>query len=445
MAFFGPVALGPAARPGDDPGERAACDAEALALMAAHASMPGYSLAMTRLLNGWSHVCCCEGAISAWHELLERHIDDAQGCGDDALRTLCLGWLGNVRMFHGDVAGSLAILDRASAIGRAAGAREALACVTAWRALTLLELGPIGDAIACAQGLEQGDTERRAAPYAHAKTQGMLAIAFCLGGQFAAAREVSERLIAFGRDNGNCRASAFGHQGMSTCWLLQLDCDRAVREAQAGASASRDDLFTAMNQIVAASAAMAAMGPRDALRLCDEWMPYLDRHESRWFGVRMRPVQCSARIALGEFSAGLHDLMACVDDRVTKQIGLSGSFAELNLMATLVAIARREGRPSLRALLGNPWFTFTQAPFAARRAAAQITQVRADAAAAGRWGYTNLVDLADGRLQAHLGRLDAARECLARIDARRREAGLGDRPKAVREWADEIDRRAAGR
>jgi len=415
---------------------------EAYALLRQSPMLPLRSRALTRLLNAWSHVYYYEGAISAWHELLERHLDDAESCGDDALRTLYLGWLGNVRMFRGDVGGSLAILDRASAIGRAVGAREALAHVTAWRAFTLFETGRLDEAIAHAQSLEQTEAERESAPYAFSKTQGMLAIAFVFGGQFAAARQIAERLITFGRTSGNCRAAAFGHQGMASYWLMLLDFERAACEAEAGIAVARDDLFASMNQVVAAMAAMAAMRPADALRICHSCMPYLERHKNRWFDVRLRPVQCSAQIALGEMSAGLRGLLAVVSGHDARQIASSGSFAELDLALTLVAIARRDVRPTLKALLANPWFTFIQAPFAARKAARLIGQLRARYGAANLPGIMCLVDLADGRLLVHRGMINAARACLARIDKCRREAGLDDRPDALQALAEEIERRA---
>jgi class 3 adenylate cyclase/tetratricopeptide (TPR) repeat protein len=415
----------------------------AYALLSDHPALPSRGRALTRLLNAWSHVFYYEGAISAWRELLERHLDDAERCGDDALRTLYLGWVGNVRMFHGDVAGSIAILDRASAIGRVAGARDALAYVTAWRAFTLFELGRFAEAIDCARSLDQTEAERGAAPYAFAKTQGMLAIALVLMGQFGAAREAAEQLIAFGRTTGNCRAAAFGHQGMASYWMMLLDFDRSGREAEAGVAVSRDDLFVSMNQVVAATAALSAMRQEDALRICSAWMPYLERNENRWFGVRLRPVQCSARIALGDFSAGLRELRATVDDRFTTQIASSGSFAELFLALTWVAVARRDTQPPLKALLANPWFTFTQAPLAAHRAARLIARLRSKYEAEGRWGSMNLIELADARLRAHRGDVAGARDCLARIESRRREAGLDDRPAALQALADEIARRAA--
>lgn len=63
--------------------------------------------------------------------------------------------------------------------------------------------------------------------------------------------------------------------------------------------------------------------------------------------------------------------------------------------------------------------------------------------AAGQWGTMNLIELAEARLRVHRGDVAAARDGLARIEARRREAGLDDRPAALQALAEEIERRAA--
>lgn len=63
------------------------------------------SLFIARLLNAWSQLHYYQGTINPWIELLEKHLDDAQRCGDAATLVLYLGWLGNARYFQGNFPG----------------------------------------------------------------------------------------------------------------------------------------------------------------------------------------------------------------------------------------------------------------------------------------------------------------------------------------------------
>jgi hypothetical protein len=112
---------------------------------------------------------------------------------------------------------------------------------------------------------------------------------------------------------------------------------------------------------------------------------------------------------------------------------------EIFLLLTYASIARFDVRPSLGAILRNPWFVFTQAPFAARKARALIERLRAQADAQGMRGYLGLIDLGEGRLLAHQGKRAQARATLERIRRRLMEAGVEHVPAPVAALAAEID------
>ena len=58
----------------------------------------------------------------------------------------------------------------------------------------------------------------------------------------------------------------------------------------------------------------------------------------------------------------------------------------------------------LSALVLNPWFIFTQAPFAARKARVLIERLRVDLPAMNLSGMLGLIDLTDARLLVHQGK-----------------------------------------
>jgi class 3 adenylate cyclase len=145
---------------------------EAYALIADGVRTPQQSRMLAELLVAWSHVHYCDGTIGEWHRQLEKHLVDAERCGDCAVLAIYLGWLGNSRAFHGDMLGSLQVLDRALEVARSAQAHDAIAHVLAWRTYSLLERGRLAEAVQSAQSIEQNEEEMRANPYPYFKGNG---------------------------------------------------------------------------------------------------------------------------------------------------------------------------------------------------------------------------------------------------------------------------------
>jgi len=411
----------------------------AYALTSTSAEVQQRSRTLTHLLNAWSHVHYYAGTIGEWRQLLEKHLPDAERCGDPATLSMYLGWLGNVRAFNGDFRASLDSLDRGLEVGTAAQAREALAYVTGWRSFTLFELGRLAEAIRSAESLDQTEAERRRAPYPFVKNQCALALALAISGAFRRAREIAQRVLEFGRASGNASAEAFGHYVLAAHWMLVLDYERAESSARAGAAAAKDPLFRAGTNGYRAVALLAGMQVGPALELCSEWLPYLERNANRWFTLQVAPVRYAAEVASGQLSAGMQRLLTCLRDAQATGSVSSGSLIEFNLLSTYVSIARLDVKPPLGVLLRNPWFVTTQAPFAARKARALIDRLRAAYTAAGAHGALNTVDLCEARLQARRRDKVGARAILDRLAARLRDEGIDPLPPAVRAVEVEIE------
>jgi hypothetical protein len=112
--------------------------------------------------------------------------------------------------------------------------------------------------------------------------------------------------------------------------------------------------------------------------------------------------------------------------------------SEVFLLHTYVTIARRDVKPTVGSLIRNPWFVFTQAPFAARKARQLIDRLRIDCELKNTRGYLGLVDLFEGRLLAHQGKKQQAKEVVERIRCRLDEAGIESIPAPVAELMAEI-------
>lgn len=393
---------------------------------------------LAELLIAWSQVHYYQGAIGKWHRLLEQHLGDAERCADLALRAMYLGWLGNVRLFHGDVRGSIDVLDRALELGRSVQARDALAHVQAWRVFTLFELGRAGEAKLAAESLDQTDEERRDSPYPYIKSQGGLVLVLAAAGELRRARRIGQELVEFGRANGSARAEAMGHYCLANCWRYAHDYERAAASAEAGMVAARDPLFRAMNAIFLGAALLFCKRAAAARDICNAWLPYLETNANYYFGLILRGLHDVGELAGGRASSGMRGLMAAILDLRARDMQWSASAYERVLLGIYVGAACKDGEATLGAVLRNPWFAFTQAPFAARKARALIERLRGELPARHLRGALDLLDLYDGRLLVRQGKKTQAQGCLARIQQHLRDAGVGDLPAPVATLASEI-------
>ena len=355
-------------------------------------STQGRRRALAELLASWSQVHYYNGTIGEWRRLLEHHSADVEGCGEPALQASYQGWLGNARAFNGDFVGSLEALDRALALGRSAQAEDAVAHAMAWRAFTVCELGRITDGIQAAESVNQSAQEILASPYPFLKSQGALALALAWKGDLRRARGVAERLIEFGRSSGNARALSLGHFSLGIHWLLALDFQRAAQVTSAGIDAAKDPLFRSANALILSLALAADMSIDETLSVCEVWQPYLQRNENHWFGLLMSQVRACMRLAQGELSNGFRVLLAGPEACRARQMMSVTSLVEAFLALTYVSISRMDIKPSISAVVRNPWFIVTQAPFATRRAVAVITRLRGELEQKDLGGMLGLVD-----------------------------------------------------
>lgn len=410
----------------------------------AYALLPGGALTATqcrtlaKLLIAWSQVHYYQGTIGQWHQLLEKHLRDAECCDDAAVLALYLGWLGNVRNFVGDMRGSIEVLDRALSLGQSVQAREAIAYVQAWRVFPLFELGRVAEAIRTAESLDQTEEERRNSPYPYVKCRGGLAIALELSGELRRARDVADELIAFGRASGSARAEAMGHYSLAMYWCLTFGYERAAASAQAGIDAAKDPLFRALNACALSLALLRTRRVANALDVCSEWLPFLESNSNYYFGQPMRLVRDASELAGGRLSDGLRNILAGMLDLQVRDMRTTAGIVQSALLNIHVAVVCKDVKPTLGVLMRNPWFVFTQAPFAAHKARGLIERLRVELQERNLSGLLGLVDLHEGRLLAHQGKKEQAQECFERIQRRLRDAGVDQVPAPVAELAAEI-------
>jgi len=415
---------------------------EAYALIAEGDRTPAQCRVLAQLLIAWSQVHYYDGTIGDWVRLLEKHLADAERCGDAPVLALYLGWLGNVRGFHGDLRGSLEALDRALEVGRVADSRDAIAHALAWQTFTLYDSGRVADAIRAAQSLTRSDEENRDNPYPYIKCLGGLGVALVASGELRRSREVALELIEFGRASGNARAEAMGNWVLAWQQMTALDYERAAATAQQGIDAARDPMF-ASGIASAQAASLSAIKRFDAAaQLCDAWLPVLSQFENFWLLGPMRRVQAMIALASGQLSTGMRGILGGIHELQSRGYVASAGFNEAILLMTYASIARQDLKPALGAIVRNPWFVFTQAPFAARNARRLIDRLRAEFERDDLRGFLNLVDLGEGRLLVHQRNKVQAAVCLKRIRLRLREGEIAHDPGPVVALAAEIERLA---
>ena len=295
----------------------------------------------------------------------------------------------------------------------------------------MLLCGRIADAIRSAESVKQSEVEIRSNPYPHFKSQDGLNQALAIFGDLRRARDTADGLVEFASVTGSARVASLAYVGLSSYWLLALDFERAVNAARSGIAGSKDPLYGSTNAIYEAVALAADLRFVEAVRLVDDWLPYAERSENHLATTWMKATRASADIALGRLSMGMRSVISAPQRHREAGWEMLAVGSEVFLLHTYVTIARRDVKPTGGSLIRNPWFVFTQAPFAARNARQLIDRLRIECELKNTRGYLGLVDLFEGRLLAHQGKKQQAKEIVERIRRRLDEAGVESTPAPV--------------
>jgi class 3 adenylate cyclase/tetratricopeptide (TPR) repeat protein len=406
-------------------------------LLAEH-ERAGREAMLTELLVEWSLVFYYRAWIADWIRLLEKHRPEAERCPNPGLKAMYLGWLGNVRVFHGDARGSLESLERALTLGQECGDRTAVAYATAWLTHTLVALGRVDEARRCGESYEQTDRERLEHPYPYLKARGGLASSYAGSGRHVEALAIARELIEFGQALGNTRCEAMGHAQEAFCLLLLLDFERAMEAADRAIASTADVVFKTNGVIFKGLALLMTSRFQEADELLAAWLPEMERNEDRFFGDMGRGIRAPTDAALGDLSNGMRAWTALIGDYRDREWLGHAFMNEAGLVFTYVSTARMDLNPGVAALLRNPWFVFTQAPFAARKARRLIEKLRLEAERLGGQGFGVWLDFFEARLLSHQKKKDEAHALLGRIRSTLREAGVEREPEAIAALAAEV-------
>jgi hypothetical protein len=248
---------------------------------------------------------------------------------------------------------------------------------------------------------------------------------------------VAQELIAFGLATGNARAQSLGHWCMAFFWSA-ADPERCVEGARAAMDAAKDPFYKSMNANPLASALMVEGRFAEVLDLCRQWLSYFETNANRSQAAYLRAYFHAARIADGDLSEGLRGLLAGIADTKARQQLLGVTAGELTHMIVLVLVACKGARPRLGVLARNPWFVFTQVPFAAGKAAALIEHLRIELPRRHQSGYLPYVDLYEALLCVAQGKSARARECLQCYRQYLHNAGIVQVPAPVAKIEAEI-------
>lgn len=393
---------------------------------------------LAELLVEWSHVHYYDGTIDEWHRLMETHRSDVQGCSDTPLRTLYMGWLGNVRLFRADPRGALEVIDRALDESGASAPQHVTAYLLAWRAHALMSLGHHEEAAGSAQAVALLNESAHPTSYARIKSEVCRSRLLAYKGDLQESRRIAQRLIEVGTVSGNARASAQGHAAMHSYWMLALDFERAAAAAVEGMRAARDPTFIAMNAMWATAALTIDMRFTEAQRLCDRHLAFLMEGGNHWFGRPMLAARDVIAMSRGRLSAGMRAALASVEWARNRGWDETRFYSEVYLLLIYVSLARREPAARPFDLLRNPWFVTLQALFASRHAKRLLQLLRSEVATRGIHGFDGLMDLAEARLLAHRRQTAAAQLILERMRARLRGFGIEHEPAPLAQLAREI-------
>lgn len=147
-------------------------------------------------------------------------------------------------------------------------------------------------------------------------------------------------------------------------------------------------------------------------------------------------------LGMEKLSKGLRDFRHWLQVIGNRGFVYSRALADNGLLSIYTAVACGDAKVQLKILLRNPWFVFSQAPFAARWARALVQRLRMEFFERDAAGLLTNVELCDGRLLLRQGKSLEARQCLDRILSRLQQAGIDHIPAPIAVLAVELEQRA---
>ena len=398
---------------------------------------PQQDSALIGLLNEWSLVHYYRDRIDDWMVLLARHVADAERVADPTLTSMYLGWYGNALLFHGDIAQSRVILERALTVGETAGECDGVLHARAWRVHTLGMAGQFREALAFGETIEHRPEDVARNPYPMIKARGGIAYCATAVGDIGRAREEAQLMIAYGQASGNARAEAFGCQ-QESCWrLYSLDFAGAAAAGQRGLAAARDEVFRASCATYTAFALMSN-GDDDAFEaVLDTAFPKYRDLGDFWHGSPLGALDAARAMAHGDLSAGMRSFIASTADARRRGYGYFVLNYEIVAARLHVMTARREVKARLSSIMRNPWFVARHAIPAARIAAWELDRLRAFAQVEAP-GFLGLIELSRTELYSHLKRRKDALDALDDLHRFIERTGLEATPTAVTRIEQEL-------
>jgi class 3 adenylate cyclase len=394
--------------------------------------------ALTDLLIAWSQVHYYNGTIRSWRSLLEKHLTDAQTCGDASLLVRYMGWLGNVRCFSGQFTEGLQLLEQAHAMATQADAQDDLAIISGWYAFTLVEALRFDEAATLVENTQFGAEHTTQPSYFYAKARAAQAFALLMKSDFVAAREILTELAAHGRRTGNSRAESIAEHFLGIMSWLLLDFDAAIEHGNAGQACARDPLFASMNSLNAVIGHLLKLETKRAHQLSNPQQAYIVENENNWTGLQSQFAHAAAEMAEGNLSDGLRKFQSMNASLPDRGMMATDAMSSALLVCLYTTIARFDIIPSAAQLATNPWFVFTQAPLAIPKTRTLSNRVRSQAAQSGSTGVTLMIDFSEARLLARMQRKKKAARLLKLVQDGLRAAGVEQDPAAVKELAAQL-------
>jgi class 3 adenylate cyclase len=376
----------------------------AYALLTGHGAAAADDRALVDLLNHWSLVFYYTGNCREWRRLLEAHHAAAERLAEPAVLGLYEGWWGMLLFFCDEYAASLAHLERAVGLARAAGSDRVLAYAESWLGWTLAFVGRPAEALEVAEHAMALGRRLADEPYLTFKPLGAIGFAAAADGDLPRARRAGEELLAIGARTANPRAAMLGHFSLAFAHMIALEPERAVAAAERARAVAPDATYRALSSMYHALALAFARRWAEAGSVVGEVLPVVERLGLGQVVYWLRYVEAVAALGRGEAGRGMAGLE-------TLRRTAPSPWAEVNLhqtLATLYAwIARREIRGDASLLVRHPGFVLRHV-LPARRQARTYLERLADDPPHGYRGYRGLALLELARLHAHLGEREAA-------------------------------------
>ena len=337
-----------------------------------------YDEELVDLILDWAPLFYYQARLLELDELLDKHQDIVDRLDSERRRMWWLVWRGHAAGFKLDQTDNMAQLDEAVEIATSLGDDTGLAYAKTWKIWGHFVAGRPAEAVQVFETIKDWAKENRLEdPYPYFKSHCTAAFAMAFSGRMDGIDEICDEVIEFGREVGNNRCIAYGHQARSIMHVVLGNHELGVALAEEASSIAKDPIY----RDTAKLSTIASASLSGDMELARESVTYLrgmvDTGINLPAPLFLEVGEALVRIADGEVGEALSDLDGIIDLAERNSRIWEWLFGRMIRGGFFARMASGEQKGDFKTLIRNPRLV-AQLRGIARRSETELQSVRAD-------------------------------------------------------------------